>query len=87
MTTTINGAKQMEMTVKIGQLLITKETKLRAIKGIKEAKRCITFLEDEIQDLRYIINSNCTTYAIKEVLRGTLSKDIKSIVSPYIGGK
>jgi hypothetical protein len=83
MTTTITGTKQMEMTVKIGQLLITKETKLRAIKGIKEAKRCATFLQDEIEDLRYIVNCNCNSAAVKDVLRGTLSKDIKAILRPY----
>ena len=86
MTTTINSSKQMEMTVKIGQLLITKEAKLRQIKNVEEARRSKIFLQDEVEDLRYIINCNCNSAAINSVLRCTLSKDIKAILRPYAGG-
>jgi hypothetical protein len=84
MTTTITNSKQMELTIKLGQLMIAKETKLKQISNVAEARRSKIFLQDEIEDLRYVINCNCTPTAIKEVYRSTLSNNIKTLLRNYV---
>jgi hypothetical protein len=84
MKTTITGARQMELTVKLGHMLVNKQTKLKNIVNAQEARRSKIFLEDEIEDLNYIITCNCKPTIIKEVYNYTMSNDIKTILKNYI---
>jgi hypothetical protein len=84
MNTTITGARQMELTVKLGQMLVSKQTKLKNITNVQEARRSKIFLEDEVEDLRYVINCNCKPTIIKQVYNYTMSNDIKTILRNYL---
>jgi hypothetical protein len=84
MNTIISGARQMELTVKLDQMLVSKQTKLKSITNVQEARRSKIFLEDEVEDLNYIITCNCKPTIIKQVYNYTMSNDIKTILRNYL---
>lgn len=84
MNTTISGARQMELSVKLGQMLVSKRTKLNSIINAQEARRSKIFLEDEVEDLKYIITCNCKPTIIKQVYNYTMSSDLKTILKQYL---
>lgn len=61
-------------------MLERRERILERIPDAEEARRNRIYLDNEIEDLRFLINCNCEKWAIREIYKSTLSEEIKMIL-------
>jgi len=83
MKTIIRTSSQLELTVALGTMLINKQSKLKSIEK-STPKRVKVLLEDAINDIKYILESNCSRNIIKQVIKCSHDESLKTIISKYV---
>jgi hypothetical protein len=83
MKTTIRTSNQLELAVALGTMIINKQSKLKSLE--KDTPKLVRIsLEDSIDDIKYILENNCSKSIMRQVMKCSRDESLKTIISKYL---